>query len=593
MTGDAWITLAVVAATLVLLVSERLPAAATVFGASTVLLVTDVIDAGQAFSGFSNPAPITVGALYVIAGGVEATGALEWLTRRTMPVGRPKGGVRRDLARFLPVPLASSSLLNNTTIVAMLGPRVRGWARNTGRSASSFLMPLSFAAILGGLVTTIGTSTNLVVSGLLEAAGQDGLGLFEISRVGVPVAVVGAIVLALFVPMLLPERRDARPATGEGAREYTVEMIVDRKSAVAGLGVGEAGLRNLEGVYLVEIERHGHRIAPVSPSEVLVEGDRLTFAGNVDRVLDLQRFPGLIPAESRHFRVMADGETRIFYEMVVAPGSQLVGHTLKESDFRNRYGAAVVAIHRAGERVQEKLGAVRLHPGDVLLALSDQKLKRRIGDHGDFLVVSRLDGDTPPRREKARTVELLILALLVVVGFGWLDIVEAALLAAFAMVALRVLSAHDAQNAVDLQVLVLIAASFGLGEAMATSGLAETVAGGLVDAFSGLGDIGLLAGILIGTVVVTEMITNNAAAVLMFPIAMAVAAEAGLDPRPFAMAIAVGASASFLTPIGYQTNTMVYGMGGYRFGDFVRVGFPLTIAVIVVALAVIPVAYPF
>ena len=303
--------------------------------------------------------------------------------------------------------------------------------------------------------------------------------------------------------------------------------------------------------------------------------------------------PGLVPAEHGHFSFMAEGTTRVFYEMVVAPGSSLVGRTLKETGFRDQYGAAVVAIHRAGDRVKEKLGAVRLRPGDVLLALSDPVLRGRMLDHGDFLVVSRLDGDTPPRRERARVVELVLLALLVVVGFGWLDILDAAILAAFAFVVLRVISLTEARRAIDLDVIVLIGASFGLGEAVGSSGLAETVARGLVDGLSSFGDVGLLAGVLLGTIVMTEMITNNAAAVLMFPIALAVSAEAGLDPRPFAMAVAVGASASFLTPIGYQTNTMVYGMGGYRFSDYPRVGFPLTLVVIAVSLVALPIAFPF
>lgn len=595
MSGDAWLTLGVVVATLVVLVSERVAPAAAVVGATTFLLLAGVIDAEQAFSGFSNPAPITVAALYVLAGAVEITGALGWLTRRTLPsLGRDPTdrATRGEMARFLPAPLGLSAFLNNTTVVAMLAPRVLLWSRQAGRPASGFLMPLSFAALLGGLITAIGTSTNLVVSGLLTERGMDALGLFEITKVGLPVAVVGLVLLVVLAPRLLPVRPPAPLAATGGAREFTVEMIVGSGSPLVGRTVAEAGLRNLQGVYLVEVERRDHRIAPVAPSEVLEEDDRLVFAGNVGNVLDLQRLPGLVAAERRHFSVVGDARGHTFYEMVVGAGSSLVGRTLKEVGFRNDYRAAVVAIHRAGEQVAGKLGSVRLRAGDVLLALADEGLRERLRDHHDFLVVARLDGEPPLRQEKARLVEITLLGLLVVVGFGWLDILEGGLLAAFALLGMGVLSVTEARRAVDLEVLVLIAASFGLGAAVGESGLAETLAESLVDGFGSFGDLGVLAGVLVGTMLLTEVITNNAAAVLMFPIAVAVATQAGLDPRPFAIAVAVGASADFLTPIGYQTNTMVYGMGGYRFGDFARLGTPLTLAVVAVSLVVIPWAFP-
>jgi di/tricarboxylate transporter len=591
--ADAWVTLAVVVGTLGVLVTERVPPAASILGATTVLYVVGVTDASQAFSGFANPAPITVAALYVVAAAVEVTGALEWLTRRTLPgPGGPAGPTRsRELARFLPAGLLPSALLNNTTIVAMLAPRVMAWARQTGRPSSTLLMPLSFAAIVGGLITAIGTSTNLIVSGLLVSAGEEPMGLFEIAQVGVPVALAGFGLLVVAAPRLLPERRPPQLA-GPGAREFTVEMVVSPGSPLVSETVAQGGLRNLEGVYLVEVQREERIISPVGPDEVLETGDHLTFAGNVSRVVDLHRLAGLTAAEERHFAVAGDGPRR-FHEMVVAPRSSLVGSTLKEADFRNRYAAAVVAIHRAGERVEGKLGSVRLRPGDVLLVLADAGLPKRLRDHHDFLVVSMLDEAGPPRREKARWVELTILVLLVVVGLGWLDILQGALLAGFALVGMRVLSPAEARAAVDIDVIVMIAASFGIGAALSVSGLSEVLAGGLVDAFGGWGNVGLLLGVLLATTLLTELITNNAAAVLMFPIGLATATAAGLDVRPFAMVIAVGASASFLSPIGYQTNTIVYGMGGYRFGDFARLGAPLSVVTIGITLLVVPVAWPF
>jgi di/tricarboxylate transporter len=589
---EAWLTLAVVAATIATLAAERASPPVAAVGGVTALLVAGVIDADQALAGFSNPAPASVAALYVLAAGAKVTGALDAITGRilaTVPPG-PLGD-RSALLRVLLPTAASSALLNNTPIVAMVAPGVLSWARRTGRSASAFLMPVSFAAILGGLVTTIGTSTNLVVSGLMRATGQDPMGLFEIGRVGLPLAVAGVALVSLLAFKALPQRRTPGDDFAD-AREFTVEMIVTDKSQLAGKSVADGNLRSLEGVFLVEVQREERRIAPVSPDEVLVSGDRLTFAGNVDRVLDLQRMIGLRSAEHPHFSVAGSTHARRLFEAVISEGGALAGTTLKEIGFRSRYGGAVLAIHRAGERVPGKLGEVRLRPGDVLLMLGPPGFRRRWVDHDDFLLVASLDGDTPPRMEKAPIVGIVTAALLLAVGTGSLDILEGALLAAFALVVTGVLSPREAREAVDVNVIVLIAASFGLGAAITVSGLAGEVAGVLVEPFSVFGDVGLIVGVVIATMILTELITNNAAAVLMFPIAIAAATEANLDPRGFAFAVAIGASASFLTPIGYQTNTMVYGMGGYRFGDFMRLGAPLSLVVIVGSAVLIPWAWP-
>ena len=592
MGAGAWLTLAVVVATMAVLVVEIVPPAVAVLGAVTFLLVTGVLEIPDAFAGFSNPAPLTVAALYVVAAGVQKSGLLERLTGSLLGKGDSDGRGRADLARVL-IPVAgSSAFLNNTPIVAMVAPAIVSWARRTGRSASPYLLPLSFATILGGTLTVIGTSTNLVVSGLLDAAGEEPLGLFEIGKAGLPIALAGLALLILVTPLLLPERRAPSDTIEADAREFTVEMVVAAGGPAAGQTVSQAGLRNLQGVYLVEIERDGRRISPVPPDEELRAGDRLIFAGNVDRVLDLQARPGLVSAEQPHFSVAGSAIRRRLFEAVVASAGALDGTTLKEIGFRSRFGAAVLAVHRAGERIPGKLGEVRLHPGDVLLLLAEHDSRGRLLADQSFLVVAPLGADTPPRREKAPLVALVVLGMLILAATGLLDILVAALVAAFALVALRVLSPAEARGAVNLNIIVLIAASFGLGNAIESSGLAQQIANLVVGPLGGLGDIGLLLGILVATTLLTELITNNAAAVLMFPIALATAHEAGLDPRGFAIAIAIAASASFLTPIGYQTNTIVYGMGGYRFADFARVGLPLTILMLGLAAFVIPVFWP-
>jgi len=311
----------------------------------------------------------------------------------------------------------------------------------------------------------------------------------------------------------------------------------------------------------------------------------------VSRVLDLQRIPGLVSAEQRHFSVAATG-SRASYEAVIGEGSPLAGRTLKEIGFRGRYGGAVFAIHRAGERIPAKLGEVRLRVGDLLLVLADQEFRERWENSHDFLVVSPLDGGVPVRREHALVVELTLFALIVVAGIGLLGLLETSLLAAGGLVAFRIISVPEARRAIDFDVVLMIAASFGLGAAMADSGLAEELGRLFVRGSDSFGDVGVLAAVLIATMLMTELLSNNAAAVIMFPIAMATASEAGLASRPFAIAILIGASCSFLTPIGYQTNLLVYGMGGYRFLDFTRFGLPLTLLTIVVSLIAIPIVFP-
>jgi di/tricarboxylate transporter len=365
-------------------------------------------------------------------------------------------------------------------------------------------------------------------------------------------------------------------------------MVVQTGGTLDGATVGAAGLRSLQGVFLVEIERHGRRLAPVSPEETLEGDDRLVFAGDIGRVVDLQSRDGLSPAAEGHFTTTSAG--RRFFEAVV--GSGLVGQNLREADFRNRYGAAVFAIHRAGERLTGKLGDIHLRTGDILMLVADSGFGRRWRDHDGLLLVSQYGGPVPIRREKALLVQVAAGALIVVAATNLLDLTQAALVAAVAIVAGGVLSVREAREAVDFNTVMLVALSFGLGSAVDASGLDEVLALGLVDALSGLGDIGILLGILLATLLATELLSNNAAAILLFPVAAEASRASGVDFRALAVAILIGASCSFLTPIGYQTNTLVYGMGGYRFGDFTRMGAPLTLITILVATLAIPVFFP-
>lgn len=586
MSWEAWLTLVVVVGAVVLLTRNLLAPSVVVFGGAVALLVAGVIEADQAFAGFANPAPVTVAALFVVAAAIERTGALHRMVDALLGSGR---GERRTLLRLVAPAAGASAFLNNTPIVAMLVPPVSRWSERSGRSASRLLMPLSFAALLGGTITVIGTSTNIVVSGLLEQSGMEPLGFFEISPVGLPIAVVGIALLVLLTPVLLPDRRPARQDIDD-VREFVVEMRVDPGGPLDGATVEGGGLRHLVGVFLAQVDRRGDLIAPVAPDTILLGGDLLRFVGNARDVADLQGRSGLTGEAQSHAERIPAGRMA-FFEAVIGESSPLVGTSLKAIGFRDRYRAAVLAIHRAGHRVEAKLGEVRLRTGDTLLLLASPGFRRRWQGSNDFLLVSPFEAVEPLQRRKTLPALLTGVAVVVVAGTGLLPILDASLVGAFAVVAFRVLTPSEAIDAVDLDVIITIASSFAIGAAMFDTGLADRLADLLVDGLGGTGHVGVLLGVALATAALTAVVSNNAAAVLMFPIAIAAAAGIGADPRGFAITVAIMASVDFLTPIGYQTNTMVWGPGGYRFGDYPRLGFPLTLATLAIVAVAVPMVW--
>ena len=580
---DAWITLGALAVMVAALVTGRLSPPAAVIGTSAALFVLGVTDAQQAFSGFANTAPITVAALYVIAGAIDRTGALEPLVAKLL--NRP-GSLRKDLVKLLFPSAVGSAFLANTPIVAMLTPAVTRWADGQGRSASSFLIPLSYATILGGALTAIGTSTNLVASGLLESIGEEPLGLFELATIGLPLFAVGLVVILIGAPFLPKRRRPAEPAE-DGTRAFTVAMHVDAGGALDGVSVTDAGLRHLDGLFLTQIDRPDQTIAPVLPSQILRSGDQLVFAGQVDQVVALQKFSGLSLANNTASKALGNPASTGYFELVIGPSSPIVGQTAIEVSFRQRYDAAILAVHRSGELVGGQPGSVRFRAGDTLLVVAPRTFRERWRNTGEFLLISRLDADIPVND---RSRPLAIVALAIAVGlplFGLLPITRSTILAAILVVVFGILKPREARDAVDVNVVLMIGGAFGLGAAITETGIDQRVAGGLLDSFGMLGTAGAIVGLLITTMVLTELITNAAAVVLAFPIAIDVAEQTGLDPRLLIIGIAVAGSASFLTPVGYQTNMMVYGPGGYRFSDYLRIGVPLSLVTIVVISTIV------
>ncbi len=588
MSWEAWYTLAVVVITMVVLARNWLPPGGAMAGAMVAVLVAGIVTPSQAFAGFSNPAPITIAALYVVARAVEKTGVLAPL------VGWMLGGrdsERAALARVAAPTTAISGFLNNTPIVAMLIPQLEAWSRAHDRSVSRYLMPLSFAAVLGGAVTLMGTATNIVASGLLEAIGEEPLGFFEITWVGLPIAVVALVALIILSPIVLPDRRSARGSAEEEIREFVVDMTVVSEGPIDGTSVEDAGLRNLSSVFLASLERDGETIAPISPSTRLHGGDRLRFVGRADDVVDLHSMTGLASPEHDHVNGLDTGRIG-FFEAVIGADSPLIGSGVRESGFRSRYQAAIVAVHRAGKRIDEKIGDIELQVGDTLLLISDPGFKSRWGDRRAFLLISPLRPAPPVSSPRAPLVAAVGIGIVGLAVSGITPLVTAALLGALILVVGGAVTPGEARRSVDLDVIVTIAAAFGLAAAIEVSGLGARLADWIIDAAAPFGQVAILAAIVLATVILKEIITNKGSVLLLTPIAFSIAAATGGNPRGYAIAIAVASALAFLTPIGYQTNTMVYGPGGYRFTDYLRLGLPLTIIAFLGIIIIVPLRWP-
>ncbi|MBI2506386.1 MAG: SLC13 family permease [Candidatus Latescibacteria bacterium] len=585
---EAWFTLSLLALMLGLLAFTRLSVDLVMVGTLVALLVSKVLTPEQALSGLANEGMVTVGVLFVVVAGLRETGGVAVLAQRVL--GRPHSILQAQTRLMLPV-AALSAFVNNTPIVAMLVPVVVEWAKKHQLSVSRLLIPLSYATVLGGLCTLVGTSTNLVVSGLLAKTTGVQLGLFAPAWVGVPTAMAGLLYLLGVGRWLLPERQPPLKQL-EDPRQYTVEMLVAEGSALIGKTIEEAGLRHLQGMYLMEIDRGEEVLAAVSSQERLKAADRLVFVGIVESVVELHKIRGLAPATEQVFKLDAPRATRSLIEAVVSDTCPLVGMSIREGRFRAVYNAAVVAVARNGQQLRQKIGDIVLRTGDTLLLEAHPSFVDQQRNSRDFFLVSRLEDSTPPRHERTWIALGILVAMIAAASLEVVSMLSAAVLAAGAMILTRCCSRLQAYRAIDWEVLVVIAASIGLGKAMEVSGAAAHIAG-ILAGLAGGDPWTTLVLVYAMALVLTEVITNNAAAVLVFPIAMAAAADLHVSYMPYIMALMMAASAAFATPIGYTTNLMIYGPGGYCFTDFTRIGLPLNLVAGVVTVLLAPLVWPF
>lgn len=580
-----WYTLGILIIMSIALVKEWMEVEIIIFSALILLLAGQVITVKEAFAGFSNEGMLTIGLLFVIAGALHNSGAIQQLNRRIFG-DRPLGLIRVLLKLLFPV-AGISAFMNNTPVVAILIPVVRNWTDKVNIAPSKLFIPLSYAAILGGMCTLIGTSTNLIIHGLMIDFGMPGMSLFEISKVGVPVALIGILYIVFVSRWLLPDRKEAFSGR-EDVREFVIELKVAEEYQNIGKTIEEAGLRHLTGLFLFQIERQGKIIAPAAPTEEILLNDRLFFTGLPKTILELQKTPGLQLLKDSTFDLKQYDASQIHpFEAVVSASSPLIGKNVRESNFRSTYNAVIIAIHRNGSRINRKIGDIVIHPGDTLLLLADKQFYKNWYNSKEFYLVSQTE-TVPSRPFWQRYLSIAVLVAMVVsVVTNLLPIMTAAGLAVMLMIVTRTISRSEVIRSVDFRVLVIIAAAFGIAEALDNSGLAGFIAHGIVAYTESFGVIGVLSGIFIVTSLYTNIMTNNATAALVFPIAFAAAQELQMDPRPFLITLAIAASASFVTPISYQTNLMVYGPGGYKFIDFIRIGLPLQIIVTVVSIGLI------
>ncbi|UOQ87005.1 SLC13 family permease [Gracilibacillus salinarum] len=558
-----------------------------VFSVLVIFVLTGLLSPEEAFKGFSNQGMLTIALLFIVAGAVQKHGILEQVMKRWLSKSRSiKGSMLRF---FIPVSI-SSAFLNNTPIVVTFTPMIKKWCEERGIPPSKFLIPLSYVTILGGTITLIGTSTNLVVHGMLLDYGLDGFSLFQLSIVGIPVLLIGLIYIFTVGFKLLPSNKGFSDQVKQDSREYIAEMIVLDDFPSIDLTVEAAGLRELKGLYLIEIIRGAERLSPVKSTTVIRAGDRLIFTGLISTIAELQQLKGLHLETGTDLDLddLKNGHVQLV-EAVVSHQSSLLSKSIKQSQFRSKFDAGVLAVHRNNERIKSKIGDIVLKPGDVLLLLTGSDFTRTYQYSNDFYVVSSLE--TPDNlnenRSKGWFSLIVLITMILSVAFNLLSMFKAMLFAVLIFILTKIISPEEAKKKVQFHVLLLIASAFGVGTAMTKTGLASWMANGLLEVGKPLGIIAILTFVYILTNVFTELITNSAAAVLMLPIGLEMADSLAVDYIGFAVTIAIAASASFITPIGYQTNLIVYGPGGYQFKDYMKVGTPLSIIVMVITVTVV------
>lgn len=598
MTWEIALLFLLLAATLACFVWEKFPPDLTALALFVTLIAVGLLKPATAFSVFANPAPLTVGAMFVLSAALVRCGAIDRIS--TLVEGSARWPYAAVMLVLVLVVAAISAFINNTPVVVVFLPVVLKLARTMKLAPSKLLIPLSYAAVLGGTCTLIGTSTNLVVNGIIVAKGQPAFSLFELGWLGVPTTILGAIYLSLMGNRLLPVREMLTSIlSDEERREYITEAFVQPGSPKLGKTLAEAGLTQARGIRVLEIVRDSVAL-DIEPASVrLAAGDRIIMACRPKGIAHTRRVAGidLVTELNLGLEQIAAHEGSLV-EAVVTPHSGLLGHSVREVNFRQRYRMVVLALHRKGRNVREQIETLPIEPGDILLMMGTDKAIDALAASEDLMFFDRARVPAKPQPGKIAIVLGVIAAVITTATLQWVPIEIGALAGCLIVCFTGCLKTSEAYAAIEWNILFLIYGMLAMGLAMEQTGAATWLAGHIVDgvqlfvpgAHKGLI---MLACIYLVTAVLTEILSNNAIAALMAPIALGVAVKLGLEPRPFVIAVTFAASAAFATPIGYQTNTYVYGVGGYRFRDFMKIGLPLNVLCFIVAMIVIPRVWPF
>ena len=552
--------------------------------ATVVLLMTGVITPKEALSGFANEQLAVIVMLMVISNTMRKTNLLDQGFQKFF---KQSDGRNRFMTKMTGSIGIASAFLNNTPLVAMMMPYVYSWSEQKKIPASQFLIPLSYASILGGCITLIGTSTNLIVNGLAIEYGEESMQIFDFAILGIPALIIGGAYLFLFSGKLLPNNRSAMEESA--SREYFVETHVERNSNLIGKTVEEASLRNLKGLFLVEIRRKKNDITPVPPDLRLEQGDKLFFAGDPSGVAELTS-PALGLSLPKACQLPKESQSRVV-ELVIAPQSSLIGDEVKDTDFRNRYNGAIMGIHRGEERFKGKIGDIELRGGDVLLVLSGSGFIKRVEESQDFYILSQVKEVHNLSKWKTAVLFMGLILSIVLAALNLVPLFISLVALIIVCILLKLLRTREIKENADMNLIVIIALGLALGKAMINSGLADLLANSGLNLLRPFGGYGLIAGIFIVTNLLSAFMTSKAAVAIVLPVALTIAHDLGLPVEAFILVVAFGGAANFITPIGYQTNLMVYTPGGYRFADYFRFGLPLTIICLLICTFVLNAYY--
>ena len=576
---NAYFVLVVLLVIFILIYLEFLKPAFSFLIAVLIFTVTGILNSREVIAGFSNSSIVSIILLIVISAGLRKNFQLELLFDFIFKKSKT---YRSFLIRMMSQVAVLSSFVNNTPVVALMTPYVFNYGRKKGIAPSKLLIPLSYATIMGGMITLIGTSTTLVLNGFIKDATDHELKFNDLFILGLAVTITGILFLAFIGQYFLPNRLDTLQEFAKNYRQYLLETKLKKNSPLIGKTVKEAGLRNLQGVYLVEIMRKGKYIAPVDPNETIGEEDVLFFAGDTENIMDLIKAERgiVLPDKASNYH-----QDRIeVIEAVVSNYTPMLGKTVKEADFRKRYDAAIIAIHRNGERLSGKIGEIVIQPSDVLLLYTGRDFQNRIEIQRDLFIINKVREITETGRKKYYALALIFICAVVLFVTKGLALFPSLLIIFTMMVIFQLIGMPDIRREIDFNLVGILVLSLAIGQAMIVSGAGTLVAGWIIDLIAPFGKVALLLGIILITNILTAFIVNVGAVSITFPISLSLSETLGMDPMPFFLGIAYAASGAFLTPIGYQTNMIIYGPGGYRFSDFIKIGFPVTILYLLVSL---------